>query len=400
MVTPGSHFWERPRSSLTDVGGNVPFRNKGIIYEPHESSSLVPVMNLLPASESSALHERQSSAKNGPRSSPPHPATCGFAQFFVGLLAVVLVVCINVQAAPATETYLGDMVFLSGYSYGSDTVYLFLTGPNLPVNGVALDNVNRPTGQGGFTAVDVNSDGSWSYKWYTGQTGGRLDAGAYTVWVVDRPVGRSDLGSAEYSTITVNLQRPGISVGTSSSPGGLEVNTTPSGASLFLNGKFEGTTPITVPDLDPGTYVATLSSPGFMNSSVQVEVQAGALTTVSLSLLSRNGTLWITTVPVGGAVAIDGNTISGTAPVLATNLSPGNHTITASMAGYIPVNENVTVIGGATIPVSIPLEKENQPAAPGVRTTNPISFPGGLMAAVFAFITAICLIGYRKCKKQ
>ena len=97
--------------------------------------SLVPVMNLLPSSEYSALHEQQS-AKNGPRSSLPPPlpppATCRFAKFFFGLLAIVLVVCISAQAAPATGTYLGDMVFLSGYSYGSDTVYLFLTGPNLP----------------------------------------------------------------------------------------------------------------------------------------------------------------------------------------------------------------------------------------------------------------------------
>ena len=31
-------------------------------------------------------------------------------------------------AAGATQAYIGDVVKLSGYSYG-DTVYLFLTGP-------------------------------------------------------------------------------------------------------------------------------------------------------------------------------------------------------------------------------------------------------------------------------
>ena len=318
--------------------------------------------------------------------------------FFLFIFVTILS-SVPAQAAPATETYIGDMVLLSGYSYGSDTVFLFLTGPNLPVDGVALNNVNRPTDQGGFTAVDVNPDGSWSYKWYTGQTGGKLDAGAYTVWVVDRPVGRSNLGSAEYSTITVNLMRPGISTGTSATPGGLEVNTTPAGASLFLNGKYQGNTPLTVPDLDPGTYVATLSSPGFMNSSVQVEIQAGALTTISLSLLSRNGTLWITTVPVGGTIAIDGNTVSGAAPVLAANLTPGNHTVTASMPGFSQGSKNITVIGGVTIPVSIPLVSENQPSGPQVQATNPIPTPVGFIAAISACIFIICLLGGRREKK-
>jgi hypothetical protein len=327
------------------------------------------------------------------------PVNCGCGTMFIVLLAVIVLVGIPAQAAPTTETYIGDMVLLSGYSSGSDTVYLFLTGPNLPVDGVALNNINRPTGQGGFTAVDVNSDGSWSYKWYTGQTGGKLDAGAYTVWVVDRPVGRTNLGSAEYSTIPVNLMRPGISTSTSASPGGLEVNTTPAGATLFLNGKFEGTTPLTVPDLDPGTYVATLSSPGFMNSSVQVEIQAGALTTVSLALLSRNGTLWITTVPVGGTIAIDGTTLSGAAPVLVPNLTPGNHTVTTSMPGFSQRSENITVIGGATIPVSISFAKENHPSGPQVpqvQKTNPTPAPGGFIAAISACLIIVCLLGRRR----
>ena len=52
-----------------------------------------------------------------------------------------------------TQTYIGDTVRLSGYCYTSPTVYLFLTGPNLPANGVALDNINSRADQGGFTEV-------------------------------------------------------------------------------------------------------------------------------------------------------------------------------------------------------------------------------------------------------
>ena len=134
------------------------------------------------------------------------------------VLIVMLVLLSGAIAAGATQTYLGNIVKLSGYSYG-DTVYLFLTGPNLPVNGVALDNINRLADQGGATPVDVDADGHWSYDWNTGALGGRLDAGAYTVWVADRRTDRSHLSTAEYSTIAVGLSVPSLTAGTSDGSG-------------------------------------------------------------------------------------------------------------------------------------------------------------------------------------
>ena len=41
-------------------------------------------------------------------------------------------------ASPGIQTVMGDDVVLSGYSTSGPYVYLFLTGPNLPENGVAL----------------------------------------------------------------------------------------------------------------------------------------------------------------------------------------------------------------------------------------------------------------------
>ena len=50
---------------------------------------------------------------------------------------------------------MGDVVTLSGYSYSGPYVYLFLTGPNLPANGVALTNIYDRADQGGFTVVPI-----------------------------------------------------------------------------------------------------------------------------------------------------------------------------------------------------------------------------------------------------
>jgi hypothetical protein len=58
------------------------------------------------------------------------------------VLACILLIT-SASAAPGIQASLGNIVPLSGYSYGSHTVYLFLTGPNLPVNGVALNDITQ-----------------------------------------------------------------------------------------------------------------------------------------------------------------------------------------------------------------------------------------------------------------
>ena len=62
------------------------------------------------------------------------------------LAGIILIGCLllagGAVSAAGIQVYMGDIVTLQGYSTGSPTVYLFLTGPNLPVNGVALDNIN------------------------------------------------------------------------------------------------------------------------------------------------------------------------------------------------------------------------------------------------------------------
>ena len=117
------------------------------------------------------------------------------------LAGIILIGCLLLAggsvSAAGIQVYMGDIVTLQGYSTGSPTVYLFLTGPNLPVNGVALDNINARADEGHFTEVDVDSNDHWIYRWGTNSVGGSLDAGTYTVWVVDSPTDRSHVGEHE-----------------------------------------------------------------------------------------------------------------------------------------------------------------------------------------------------------
>ena len=239
--------------------------------------------------------------------------------------------------------YLGDTIPLSGNSYGSQTVYLFLTGPNLPANGVALNNVNTRADEGYFTQVSVDSNDHWTYKWGTNAIGGSLDAGTYTIWVVNGPNDRSHLSTADYGTISVTLGTPSIAVLTPSVPGTIVFNSTPVEASVVINGAYKGSTPLVLDGVDPGTYTVTLSHFGYRKFSTPVKVESGKVTEVTATLVPETGTIAVNTSPAGARILIDGGAV-GIAPVILTNIAVGNHTLTVEREGYNPIEQPVRVI--------------------------------------------------------
>jgi hypothetical protein len=298
-----------------------------------------------------------------------------------GILILFCIVLVTGASAAETKTaYMGDMVTLSGSSPGSDIVYLFMTGPNLPSNGVALNNINRRTDMGGFSTADVDPDGHWVYKWYTNQLGGKLDTGTYTIWVTDRPVDRSHLSGSDYRSIPVTLQQPGVAAGSSSmtglstATGVLLVTTVPEGAFLFLDGENRGVTPVTIPDLPVGSHILALSSPGYQNLTTHAVVLEGAITAVNITLSSANGSIYANTTPAGAEISIDGNP-AGVSPLLVADLVPGNHTLEARKAGYNTTREEVRVIGGHMMVAQLSLGKET----PSPNASPPATRAAGIM---------------------
>jgi len=129
---------------------------------------------------------------------------------------VLLVVLATAPATSAVTVYPGSEVTLAGTSTGSDTVYLFVTGPNLPANGGRLEAPQVSVRSGdpeSFTTVTVGADDRWTYRWRTGEAG--LDPGTYTVYAVEAPVGRSGLSGHGYTTIPVTF---GVPPGTPATP--------------------------------------------------------------------------------------------------------------------------------------------------------------------------------------
>ena len=307
--------------------------------------------------------------------------------YAVRFTGIVLIGCLllagGAAASGSIRAYAGDTIPLQGYSYGSSVVYLFLTGPNLPLNGVALDNIYARADQGHFTRVNVDSNDHWTYKWNTNSAGGRLDTGTYTVWVVNGPNDLSRLSGAEYSTISVTLGPPGIALTTPMTPGTLVLSSFPNESSVVVNNEYKGKTPLTLAGLEPGPYNVTFSRFGYIKFFTPVNVGPGSVREVTASLEQETGGLAISTSPAGARVTLDGAD-AGISPVTITSLPAGTHTLNVSSAGYTSQEQMVNVIADQTRAVSLVLT----PLSPVSGNQAAGLVPATLLAGVITVLLA------------
>lgn len=196
---------------------------------------------------------------------------------------------------------IGSTVDLSGAAPGTNKVYLFVTGPNLPSGGAKLSNpsVAAVTDDPDTFVSRSVSNGRWSYKW---QTSGRLDAGTYTIFAVDRPANRYSLRDASYSTYTVTLGRPsmsaGISGGTSSTAPPTEV-------------------PTTIPTTEEPTATPTPEPTPEPEPSIWDQIAAWFAGLFRVSAAEPIGY-----VPENGMITLSGTTIFSTEKELAVSIEP------------------------------------------------------------------------------
>jgi len=157
---------------------------------------------------------------------------------------------VTVTASGDGSYYLGEEVKFSGTNTETDTVYMFITGPNLPENGgsfveggldddgVACGEVNPPECEAAtnqpttFKVIDVDDDNTWSWKWGTATV--PLDAGTYTVFAVSSATDKSDLDSqTAYGTVSIIIKKPFVSATVSQS-------TVAKGDPIYIRGTAEG----------------------------------------------------------------------------------------------------------------------------------------------------------------
>ena len=170
----------------------------------------------------------------------------------------------------------------------------------------------------------------------------------------------------------------------------ISVSSTPSGASVSLDGVNKGTTPVTIPSVPYGTHTLLLTYSGYQNSSNTETVSASSnayyyplIPTGQISFLPPEITTLPTTVPTSGLTPQPNTTqavISGTplvvTPVVNGTQNPG-------------INNSTALVPAVTSPQDTPANGSSNMTLPGIKP------PAGLASwnvIIFLFIAVIPLV--------
>jgi hypothetical protein len=140
------------------------------------------------------------------------------------------------------------------------------------------------------------------------------------------------------------------------STGSLIINSTPSGASIKINGNTQGTTPKSF-ELAPGSYQVVISLTGYQNYTQTLSVTSDTERTINAALTPANGTLAISSSPTGASIKINGEN-QGTTPGRFT-LAPGSYQVVISKSGYDDYNDTASVVSDTVNLLSVTLNARN-----------------------------------------
>lgn len=110
-------------------------------------------------------------------------------------------------------------------------------------------------------------------------------------------------------------------------------------ASVYINGKYEGTTDLIIKDLRPGRYVIDIEKKGFEPDRFVITVKKGMYQEYRINLIQIVGRIYIHDLPSDSYVFID-NSLKNSA---INDVPPGYHKIEVRRFGYNSYSENVYV---------------------------------------------------------
>jgi len=122
----------------------------------------------------------------------------------------------------------------------------------------------------------------------------------------------------------------------------LIVTSIPSNASVYLDDKFIGTTPLDVKNLDEGDFELKVKLKQYETYSEHISLKKGETIERNITLRKSLTYVSINSNPQGAKTYIDG-TLIGSTPIEITNLSEGSHTIRLELDGYLPYETNIEI---------------------------------------------------------
>lgn len=165
--------------------------------------------------------------------------------------------------------------------------------------------------------------------------------------------------------------------------GWYSISSYPSGATVYFDGSYRGTTPLTVEVSSTGTpgHTISLSLSGYQTWTQTYSGNPGdgqtIYVTANLQPVQNYGSITVNSVPSGATVTLDGSS-SQITPATFYNVATGSHSLHVTLSGYQPWSRTVTVSAGQNTPVTASLTQ----VPPNTGSIYMVTTPQGASAYV------------------
>ena len=222
------------------------------------------------------------------------------------------------------------------------TIYCKLT-PAISGNGlVIMSTPDKATvfidgAEIGVTPIAISNPAAGSHKI-------QLRLSGYDTWESS-----VDLGSSP-RIVSATLKEKAINTDQ-----GINVSSSPPGASVVLDGRAKGFTPISLYSIAAGIHILELESPGYSSWKSTIDVPDTGIKEIAVNLgpgpASSTGWITVSSGPGNASVSVDGQYAGRTPVTGSATLDPvtqGDHTIVLELSGYKPYTTQVSVSPNTT----------------------------------------------------
>lgn len=149
-----------------------------------------------------------------------------------------------------------------------------------------------------------------------------------------------------------------LNVNLDSNAGTLVIYSNPSGATVFVDGRNEGVTPLSLDQIGRGEREISLQLAGHEPYRSRVRISPVNISRVDATLTPLPGGLSVVSIPNGARVYVDG-TFQGEAPVNLRDIEPGAHNVRVELRGHAMESRTVQVGKGENVIEEFQLERNS-----------------------------------------
>lgn len=140
-------------------------------------------------------------------------------------------------------------------------------------------------------------------------------------------------------------------------PGTVSFTSSPSGADVYVDDRYVGTTPTGAIRFEDGTYTARFELPGYQSTTVSFRARRGENRSVAASLQAQLGSILVQANVGGALVFVDGRQVgtvaSGSGRFELRDVASGMHEVVVIAPGYNTYVTTVNVQAGRTSEVTV-----------------------------------------------